>query len=131
MPAQGGLAILSAWKNLAAVLSNGVYSATSDSVASDEYWRIDSIVLVANPYVPCLCFLYHDLATPQNFITRSLDAGQDVFEGQLEIPGGSALTFVWAGEVGSSVLTARFHYTRYRTVNVPTDPALANWRGPR
>lgn len=118
------------WVKVTATNENGQLVATLPPVGQGDVMVIDSIVLGATPYVPCQCFLYlEDLGTPP--IEQSNNGGLDIFEGALEIPSGSALIFSWTGEVGSSTLTARVHYSLYEIKQVPVPGPLTTWRGPR
>ena len=121
--------ILSRWRTLTAAPVYGVLQAQLEPPAPDNVVLVDTVVLAANPYVPCQAFLHFDDASSPA-INQSANAGMDVFEGTLEVPGGHALVITWSGEVGASVLTARIHLTLFETVLVPNfGSAITTWRG--
>lgn len=130
MPALKAKMLDQQWINLYATSVDGLLIASTPQVASDEQWTVDALSLSANPYIPCICTLYHGDPETGNFIEQSNDGGQDNFEGTIPIPGGEFLTFVWSGEVGTSRLKARLHYVRYQLVTEPAqgDPTLLNLR---
>lgn len=124
MAGTGARAIDRAWLTAAGQAQpDGTQQASFPPVGSGEEWEIDAIVLSTKPYVPCQAALYLDDVSPPNFLTKSLDAGQDVFEGLMLIESGRALLVVWTG-AGSAGTSARIHRTRLHVENLPVDPTL-------
>lgn len=132
MPGVAHVMLERRWVTLQAEEVDGQLLATTPDVAPDQVWMIDIIALSVNPPVACTCALYHGDVSSQNFITRSLNAAEDTYEGAIEVPGGDHLSFAWTGKLPAAAsVTAKIHYARFQVVLNPTDPTLLTWRGPR
>ena len=118
------------WLTLVAAELEGQFVARAPEVGTGQVMMIDVIALSADPPVGCTCALFHGDPVPQNYITRSLSAAQDTYEGQIEVPGGTYLSLAWSGQVAAARLTAKVHYSLLEVIVNPTDPTLAIWRGP-
>lgn len=128
MPGAGYRMLERRWlPRLVAQNVNGVLTATTPEVGTGEVWSIDVIALSSSPLVVCNCRLYHGDPTPSNYLTKSVNASEDTFEGEIEVPGGTYLSLVWDADPAAGTFVARVHYTRLEVVLQPTDPTLSRF----